>query len=854
MEQKSAGVRRELDRIVQEWAARTAFIGAAMCLALGPLDFYAVPGRALRFLAYRCAVSAWLVAVGLFLRRPRPRATVRAAILLGVLASVAVLEAMILEFGGHESPYVIGLVLVAVTVLGLVPAGPAVASAVAGATFAAYVGPMLFPGAPLPGGSTAVEVVLFAAFLGALVLVNWLNRRRIAQEIALRHDLTLSHARLEAEAAGRARADAELRESQGLLASIAAAVPDAIVMLDPEGRVRYWNTAAERIFGHPAADVLGREAIALLVPPDKAGDLAAEHRAWLGGGRGVPAGRRLVTQGRRSDGESFPMELAMSAVERGGRLWTCALLRDVTDRTRNEDRLRLFAAAVEGAAEGFYIVGLDGRILYVNPAGRTTWGPDPGAYIGRGVAEMHQFPERVASMIMPGIMRAGSWAGEVTGTKDGQRAAFWLTASLVRDDAGRPIAMVGITTDLAAQRRLEEERIRAQKLESIGVLAGGLAHDFNNLLTIILGNLDLARLFAGTIPDAAEALDHASEAALRAGDLTRQLITFSKGGHPVKRVASIARTLRETVSFAATGSNVSCVFDLPEDLPAVEFDEGQMRQVIHNLVQNAREAMPGGGELRVGARALQVAEGGIEGLPAGRYLRLDFHDCGSGIERDHLSRIFDPYFSTKEMDTVKGRGLGLAVSFSIVRNHGGTMTAESSPATGTTVSVYLPESAREPDEEEEEDEEPAPEGAGGPGGQSISGPEERAPEGPAKGRVLVMDDEPLVLDMAGAVLRRLGYAATLARSGAEAIVQYQIALEAGRSFDAVVLDLTVPGGLGGPEALARLREIDPGVRAALSSGHVDHPAVADWPGAGFAAFIPKPYTIRAFEEALARLL
>jgi CheY-like chemotaxis protein len=279
--------------------------------------------------------------------------------------------------------------------------------------------------------------------------------------------------------------------------------------------------------------------------------------------------------------------------------------------------------------------------------------------------------------------------------------------------------------------------------------------------------------------------------------------------------------------------------------------------------------MPDGGTLRVSACALELAEGEVLGLAAGRYLRLDFRDSGSGIDREHLALIFDPYFSTKEMDAVKGRGLGLAVSFSIVRNHGGTMTADSAPAAGTTISVFLPESTRAPEGETDaddagEDDADGSERGDGAGVGSTPAtistepepePEvERTAEGPAKGRVLVMDDEPLVLEMSGAFLRRLGYAATLARSGAEAIVQYQIGLDAGRRFDAVILDLTVAGGCGGPETLARLREIDPAVRGALSSGHLDHPAVADWAGAGFAAFIAKPYSIKAFEEALARLL
>ena len=299
------------------------------------------------------------------------------------------------------------------------------------------------------------------------------------------------------------------------------------------------------------------------------------------------------------------------------------------------------------------------------------------------------------SDVLPAVHRCGRWAGEVPGIdRNGQPILLWLTGSLVRNVDGQPAAMVFLTRDLADQRKLEDEHVRTQKLESVGVLAGGLAHDFNNLLTIILGNLDLARLFSGPSADAAEALDHAAEAALRAGDLTRQLITFSKGGQPVKRVGSIARLLRETAVLAAAGSNLACELAISENLPPVDFDEGQMRQVIYNFVQNAREAMPEGGTLTVGACAIRLAQGQIAALPAGGYLRLEFTDHGTGIARENLNRIFDPYFSTKEMDTVKGRGLGLAVSYSIVRNHGGAITAESLLGKGTTIAVYLPESTR----------------------------------------------------------------------------------------------------------------------------------------------------------------
>jgi len=859
VEEKQTYIRRELDRILQERSVRTALLGAAIFLILSPLDFFGDPDHALRFLGYRVVVAALLIAIAQLGRRAKRHTTMHLLVYLGTLASAIALEAMILDLGGHRSPYMIGLILVFVVVSGLIPSGLGIAALNAGTIFLVYTAPILLWDTIEDPGIVIVSLVLLSCVLAAGILICWFNLRHLVGEISMRFDLTRSRQSLEAEVAGHAQTNTELRDSRELLSSITNAALDAIVMVDHEGIIRYWNPAAAGIFGYQEEEAVGRGPFTFLVAPEKVDTLLAEFRAWQSTGTSSLVGRRIVNQGLRKNGEAFPMELAITAVSREGRLWACALVTDITERTRNEDRLSLFAAAVEGAAEGIYIVDLEGRVIYCNSAAAEQSGRTPGEIIGGKIQQMHRDPAALESTILPALQRNGRWAGEIPGTaRTGQPLLLWLSASLVRNPEGRPIAMVGLTRDLADQKKLEDEYVRTQKIESIGVLAGGLAHDFNNLLTIILGNLDLARLFAGSNPDAAEALDHASEAALRAGDLTRQLITFSKGGQPVKRIGSIARLVRETVVFAAAGSNLACEFTFSESLPPVDFDEGQMRQVIHNLVQNAREAMPDGGTLRVRACAIGLAHGEIPGLPAGSFLRLDFEDHGVGIARENLSRIFDPYFSTKEMSTIKGRGLGLAVSSSIVRNHGGAITANSVIGEGSTITVYLPETTSDVDEDDEDDEndEDETQTAAAPP-ESLDLPEpvqERLPAGQARGRVLVMDDEPLVLEMAGAVLRRLGYEATLSRSGAEAIVQYQIGLDSGRCFDVVILDLTVPGGNGGPETLARLREIDPGVSAALSSGYTDHPAMNDWAGTGFKAFIAKPYSLKAFEELLAKLV
>jgi len=728
VEDKQTYIRRETDRILQEWSARTAVLGAGMFLSLSLLDFYCVPDLAVRFLGYRIVVAACLLATAIAIRRSPRRGVIQLLAFLYVLISGIALEAMILDFGGHRSPYLIGLILLAFLVSGLIPTGAGFAALNLGTIFAVYVVPILLWDTVSEPAFFTVNTVLFFCVLASGVLVRWFHQGHLVSQISLRHDLIQNRENLELEIARRAQADIE----------------------------------------------------------------RAEH----------------------------------------------------------EERLSLFTAAVEGAAEGIFIVDLQGRIVYCNIAAAEQLGRVPTQVIGLNIRQLHRDPAFLETIILPTLLSRGRWSGEIPGSDhSGKPILLWLTASLMRNSEGRPIAMIGLTRDLADQKKLEDEHVRTQKIESVGVLAGGLAHDFNNLLTIILGNLDLARIFAGSNPDVAEALDHAGEAALRAGDLTRQLITFSRGGQPVKRVGNFARVLRETILFAASGSNLACEIAISENFPAVDFDEGQMRQVIHNFVQNAREAMPGGGTLKVGAGVILLAQGEIAALPAGRYLRLEFTDHGTGIAQEHLSRIFDPYFSTKEMGTVKGRGLGLAVSYSIVHNHGGAITAESLVGRGTTIVVYLPESTRAAAEEDE----PEPAWAADESANSRELEPAPLPAEPPRGRVLIMDDEPLVLEMAGAAVHRLGYAATLSRSGAEAIVQYQIGLDSGRRFDAVILDLTVPGGIGGPETFARLRQIDPGVRAALSSGYTDNPAVTDWANAGFAAFIAKPYSIKALEDLLARL-
>jgi nitrogen-specific signal transduction histidine kinase/CheY-like chemotaxis protein len=379
------------------------------------------------------------------------------------------------------------------------------------------------------------------------------------------------------------------------------------------------------------------------------------------------------------------------------------------------------------------------------------------------------------------------------------------------------VGVVLVFRDQTEQRRLEEEAQKVQRLESLGILAGGIAHDFNNLLTGISGNVSLARVTLPPSEPAVARLVEAEKAVVRARDLTQQLLTFSKGGAPVRKTASIGEVILDSVGFALTGSAARCEVSVPDDLWAVAVDEGQINQVLHNLILNADQAMPMGGVIRVKAENVDVGERHPYPVAPGRHVRITVEDTGTGIHPEHLPRIFDPYFTTKQ----KGSGLGLSISYSIIRRHSGYIFVKSELGAGTTFYLYLPASRPE-----------AP---------RVPKTEPAIPRG--EGRVLVMDDEDIVASVAKAMLEHLGYQVEVTRDGAEAIEAWRRAHHGGKPFDALLMDLTVAGGMGGLEAVRRIRDEDPGVRAIVSSGYSSDPVMSQHERYGFCGVATKPYRI-----------
>ncbi len=475
---------------------------------------------------------------------------------------------------------------------------------------------------------------------------------------------------------------------------------------------------------------------------------------------------------------------------------------------------------------------INGCVIFMNPIAESLTGWKQKEASGKHLKKIFNIiNEKTGKQVddpVTRVLREGIVVGLANHTllisKDGTRRSIDDSGAPIKDENGKIIGVVLVFRDVSEKRRIEQELMKADKLNSLGILAGGIAHDFNNILTAILGNIILAKEFTRPGEKIYERLIEAEKASLRAKDLAQQLLTFSSGGAPIKKTMFISELLKESALFALSGSNVQCEFSISNNLWAVEIDEGQINQAINNLIINAIQSMPEGGRIKLTAENVTVSEGEKKG----RYVKISIVDQGIGIPKEHLPKIFEPYFTTKQ----KGSGLGLAIVYSIIKKHDGYIEVETELGVGTTFKVYLPASLKNV--------------------FMRKGLKEKIQTG--KGKILVMDDEELVRKVVGEMLVFLGYEVEFAKEGIEAIELYKKAKAQGQPFDAIIMDLTIPKGMGGKETINKLLEIDPTVKAIVSSGYSTDPVMTEFTKYGFKGFIIKPFKIKELGEVLYRVI
>ncbi len=617
-----------------------------------------------------------------------------------------------------------------------------------------------------------------------------------------------------------------LRKSENKLRSIIEHSNNLFYSHTPEHVLTYVSPQTRRFFDCEPEEALVRWMEFATDHPINREAFHLVERAIESGERCPPYRMELV--GKR--GRKIWVEVNESPVLEDGRTVSIVgALTDITERVEVERALReneeKYRSVVDQTRDWIFLVDSETwRILEANQTMLSMLGYTPAELLGARFHDLTRIEGDRSIQLLRDATREGShYLGELSFQgRDGKAVQVEVSANMIAF-AGKKVLCV-VARDLTDRKKMEQELLRAQKIESVGVLAGGIAHDFNNILTAVIGNLSLAREAFKPGDEVSRFLNEMEKACFRAKDLTRQLLTFAKGGAPIKRAASVAHLVKESVTFALRGSNVRPELHVADDLWVADVDEGQLSQVLNNLVINAKQAMPDGGSIVI--RAENALLGGDMRLPlsSGPHLVITVQDHGCGIPFQHLASIFDPYFTTKET----GSGLGLAVAYSIMKGHGGTITVDSEVGKGSTFRLYLPARMEALAEERTS--------CQGFGATS---------EGM---RVLVMDDEEMVRNVVGAMLKLLGCEVAFARDGAEVVNVYAQGVREKHPFDFVILDLTVPGGMGGKEAIRELKRIDPSVRAIVSSGYSNNPIMAHYEEHGFVGIVTKPFNLAQLKE------
>ncbi|MFA6093405.1 MAG: PAS domain-containing protein [Elusimicrobiota bacterium] len=619
-------------------------------------------------------------------------------------------------------------------------------------------------------------------------------------------------------------------QDERLYRVLAEAAQDLVFIIDRQDRVSYVNSAASKLLDREPASLVGKKR-AELFPASTNESQEQSLRRALQEGKPLRAERSMSINGKEVWLDTV---LTPLCGEDGRPFAVLGVARDITElkrqQTSNQNAKDFLNKIINSVPIPVFVKDESLRYVLANEAAvRLTLDPSSGI-VGRMDAEI--FPKTVAEHIRERdleLLNTGqesTFEFEVPSKDSGTRVLLCHKVLYIDPSGGRFI--VGISNDITGLRRMEEGLSREQTLRSLSVFAGGIAHDFNNLLTAILGNINLSRAKSKKTPLVFDALGDAETACQRAKDLARQLLTFSKGGAPVTGPVRIDILLQDTANFVLRGSPAQLEAAIPADLWPVEADESQLAQAVHNITLNARDALPQDGVIRLHARNVELPKDDPSGLPPGRYVRVRIADNGIGIPAEHLAHIFDPYFTTKKT----GSGLGLAVAYSVITRHGGRIEAVSIPGAGTTFRFLLPAAKNALSR------------------TSATPSEIPAPSG--GGRILIVDDEAVVVRTACRILSLCGYEVESVDNGPQAVERYRQALEQDRCYDAVLMDLIMPGDFGGEEAARRILALDPRAGIVASTGYSDNPVLANPKRYGFIGTAPKPYTVMGLGTVMAK--
>ena len=624
----------------------------------------------------------------------------------------------------------------------------------------------------------------------------------------------------------RKMVETELRRERDKIKGILEVMPDGICIIGQEFDMEYINPIILDTFG----EIKGRKCYEYL--------------------HGLSAPCPDCTHDRVIEGETVQWEWAVTKNNRIFDVFNTpykhsdesvailAILRDITDRKQAQENLR---ATLGSIGEAVISTDRNGVILGMNPVAEKLTGWKYIEAKGKHYNTILSALETASGSSVAELIKDKLLSNNIVGfdepitlhSKSGEECKIAIASTPMKDDAGNRTGIIFVLRDITQELRAMETLEKVERLSSIGTLAGGIAHDFNNILTGIFGNISIAKIKLSKDHPAYIFIDEAEKSMNRATSLTRQLLTFSKGGTPVKEKLNLYKMVKEIVHFDLTGSNVKPIINAAKDLWDVEADKGQIQQVFSNLAINANQAMPDGGHLYITLENAVVDEGTVPSLSPGKYIKVAVRDEGVGIDVKHLKAVFDPYFTTKQA----GSGLGLATTYSIITKHGGMISVESELGKGTTFILYIPAiqskssaASHTPDEHKKET-------------QKVR-----------NRKILVMDDEEVILKLVKMILSGAGYSVVTARNGTKALEKYQQSMKEGKVFDAVIMDLTIPGERGGKDIVGEILKMDPNAKCIVSSGYAAGSVMANYKDYGFVANIPKPFCMKDLLATLKQVL